>query len=101
MLKISLRLSETITFVFRMYATGGGVKVVEPRFDAITKLMADIFKMVRCSSRHVEAVQSHVEILRKLASSRFRMSVDCCERSLMDAEMNGCIMAVVEPACPT
>ncbi len=32
----------------RRYGTGGGVKVVEPRFDAITKLMADIFKMVRC-----------------------------------------------------
>ena len=30
-----------------MYSTGGGVKVVEPRFDAITKLMADVFKMVR------------------------------------------------------
>jgi hypothetical protein len=30
-----------------MYATGGGVKVVEPRFDAITKLMAEAFKMVR------------------------------------------------------
>ncbi len=46
-LKSPGQVSDRVVNSRRMYATGGGVKVVEPRFDAITKLMAEAFKMVR------------------------------------------------------
>lgn len=41
----SVRITRALS-VCRLAQTGGGANVQDPRFDKITKLMADIFKMV-------------------------------------------------------